>query len=100
MLQQVMDLVKSGFFSPQDPGWFRPLWESLENGDRYLVMADFDSYVQCQEQVAKAYLDRKRWTQMSILNVAHMGVFSSDRTIRQYADEIWDVKGLPITLNR
>jgi starch phosphorylase len=99
-LRKVMDLISLGFFSPEEPQLFRPIFDSLLNGgDRYMVMADFDSYVQCQNTIAEAYQDTERWTKMSILNVANMGRFSSDRTIRQYAEEIWRVKPTPIRLD-
>jgi glycogen phosphorylase len=99
-LRKVMDLISLGFFSPEEPQLFRPIFDSLLNGgDRYMVMADFDSYVQCQKTLAKAYVDTERWTKMSIVNVANMGRFSSDRTIRQYAEDIWDVKATPIGLD-
>lgn len=63
-----------------------------------MLLADFQSYVDCQKRVAFAYEDAPRWTRMSILNVARSGHFSSDRTIREYADEIWRVPGVPIKL--
>ncbi len=99
-LKKVMDLISLGFFSPEEPQLFRPIFDSLLNGgDRYMVMADFDAYVQCQESVAAAYRNPDRWAKMSILNVANMGRFSSDRTIRQYAEEIWSVKPIQIKLD-
>ena len=99
-LKKVMDLISLGFFSPEEPQLFRPIFDSLLNGgDRYMVMADFDSYVQCQKTLAQAYVDTERWTKMSILNVANMGRFSSDRTIQQYAEDIWDVKPTPVKLD-
>jgi glycogen phosphorylase len=72
----------------------------MRDGDRYMIMADFDSYVECHERVAKVYRDPKKWTAMSIRNTANMGLFSSDRAIQQYADEIWDVKPVHVELNR
>ena len=64
----------------------------LDGGDPYFVLADYASYVACQERVAEAYRDSDGWTQRSIRNVAHMGKFSTDRTIREYSDEIWGLK--------
>ena len=64
-----------------------------------MVMADFESYVRCQERVSEAYLNREEWTRKSILNVASMGKFSSDRTIREYARDIWNVEPVHIHLN-
>jgi starch phosphorylase len=63
-----------------------------------MLLADFDAYLACQERVAAAYRDREAWTRMSILNVARMGRFSSDRTIREYAEQIWGVLPAPVTL--
>jgi starch phosphorylase len=91
-LARVLDMIRDGAFSPGDPGLFRPLVDSLLHwGDHYLLLADFASYVACQDRVARTYLDQATWTRMSILNVAKMGKFSSDRTIQEYAREIWRV---------
>jgi starch phosphorylase len=99
-LKKVMDLISLGFFSPEEPQLFRPIFDSLLNGgDRYMVMADFDSYYNCQKKLAEAYRNRDQWTKMSILNVANMGRFSSDRTIQQYSDDIWSVKPISIKLD-
>jgi starch phosphorylase len=72
--------------------------DGLLGWDTYMLLADFQSYVDCQAQVGLAYEDACHWSRMSILNVAHSGVFSSDRTIREYADEIWRVPRVPIRL--
>jgi starch phosphorylase len=88
-LKAVLDLIYSGFFEPDHPELFRPLVQSLLDSDPYLLLADFRSYVDCQASVAKAYLDPERWTKMAIFNIARMGKFSSDRTIREYARDIW-----------
>ena len=96
-LKAVIDAIASGAFSPGEPRLFQPIVDSLLNGgDPYLVLADFAAYVGAQEAVSRAYLDVERWTRMAILNVARTGVFSSDRTIRQYAEEIWEVGPIPI----
>ncbi len=101
MLRQVIDLISSGFFSPEEPGLFAPIYDTLLNhGDRYMVMADFDSYVQCQAEVSRCYMNKIEWTRKSILNVANMGKFSSDRAIEEYADGIWHVKPTDIPLNK
>jgi starch phosphorylase len=98
-LKQVMDLISSGYFSPEDPAMFNPIYDTLlRNGDRFLVMADFDSFVKCQETVSKSYRDQDDWTRKSILNVARMGKFSSDRAIAEYAKDIWDVKATDVKL--
>jgi glucan phosphorylase len=97
-LRAVIELVGDGHFSRGDRDLFRPLVDSLLNGDAYRLLADFRSYVDCQGQVSAAYLDRERWTRMSVLNVARMGKFSSDRSIREYCEQIWRVEPVKITL--
>jgi starch phosphorylase len=92
-LKNVLDALASGAFSPGEPWLFRPIVESLLNGgDPYLVLADFAAYCTCQDEVERAYRDPARWTRMAILNVARTGKFSSDRTIREYAEQIWGVE--------
>ncbi len=89
---QVIDSLKNGSFSRGDKELFRPLVESLlDERDPYLLLLDLESYLACQDRVNRAFLDSKTWTRMSILNVARMGKFSTDRTIKQYAREIWGV---------
>ena len=91
-LARVLDMIRDDAFSRREPGLFRPLVDSLlSGGDRFFLLADYASYVTCQEGVARIYRDAAAWTRMSILNVANMGKFSSDRTIRQYAEEIWGI---------
>ena len=90
-VKEVLDLLASGFFSPEDKTLFRPLVDSLIEDDRYLVLADFDAYVKAQEAVAAKYRDEKAWWRSAIINVAKMGFFSSDRTIREYAKDIWNI---------
>lgn len=93
-LKAAIDMIGSGFFSPNDPGLFRPLIDALLGRDEYLVLADYRSYIAAQEKAARAYADREGWTAMSIRNVARMGAFSSDRSIREYADKIWNVRAI------
>jgi starch phosphorylase len=93
-LREALDLVSSGFFSRGDRSLFRPLVDSLLERDPYMVCADFASYLACQDDVARAYLDPERWTRMSILNVSRMGKFSSDRAIAEYCRDIWNVEPL------
>ncbi|MDE2051917.1 MAG: glycogen/starch/alpha-glucan phosphorylase, partial [Gammaproteobacteria bacterium] len=97
-LRQVLDLIRDGFFSRGDPGQFRAIVDGLLQWDTFMLLADFQSYLDCQTQVGNAYGDAQRWTRMSILNVARSGFFSSDRTIREYANEIWHVPRVPIEL--
>ncbi len=99
-IRRVLDLIMSGFFSPEEPHLFRPIWESLLEEDRYMIMADFDAYTDCQQAVARAFSDKEQWARMSIYNTAHMGRFSSDRTIQQYAEEIWSIQPVDIQLGR
>jgi len=97
-LRDVIDLIRSGFFSRGDTELFRPLIDGLLYQDPYLVLADFQSYLECQAEVSKTYDDTERWTRMSILNTARSGTFSSDRTIGEYCADIWGVKRVPIHL--
>ena len=96
-LKKVIDLIKKGFFSPEDPKVFHPLLENLLYHDPFLVMADFADYVRCQKEVNEVYKDKTRWTRMAILNVARVGKFSSDRTILDYNSRIWNAEQSPIT---
>jgi starch phosphorylase len=91
-LREVLDLIGSGFFSHGDRDLFRPLLDSLIQYDPYLLLADYQSYVDCQAEVSRAFQDQDRWTRMAILNTARMGKFSSDRSIREYNEKIWKVK--------
>lgn len=97
-LKKVIDLISCGFFSTENPGLFQPIIDSLMNKDEYMLFADFDSYVKCQEKVSEAYKDQTKWTKMAILNVARMGFFSTDRTIREYADGIWKIKPVKVEM--
>ena len=94
-LSEAMDLIESGFFSNGDRELFRPLIQSLLTRDDYMLLADYQAYVDCQQRVSDAYSDRTNWARMSILNSARVGRFSSDRSIREYCREIWKVT--PIT---
>jgi starch phosphorylase len=95
-LRRALDLVGSGAFSGGDTGLFRPLLDHLLERDDYLVLADYRAYVDAQAEVERAFRDPARWTRMSILNVARAGRFSSDRAMREYAGQIWDVRPVPI----
>jgi starch phosphorylase len=97
-LREVIDLIRSGFFSRGDTELFRPLMDDLLYQDPYLLLADFQAYIECQNKVSDAYGDVDRWTRMSILNTARSGKFSSDRTIREYCADIWHAKPVPIQL--
>ena len=97
-LRRVIQSIESGFFSPGEPDRFEAIVHDLRKEDHFLVCADFDAYVACQEEVDRVYRDQKDWTTRVIKNIASMGKFSSDRTIQQYADEIWGITRTPITL--
>jgi starch phosphorylase len=91
-IKEIVDRIQSGDFSNGDKMLFRPLSDSLLGYDPYLVLQDFRSYVDCQQKVSDAFKDQPGWTKMSILNVARSGKFSSDRSIREYCEKIWNVK--------
>ena len=90
-LKRAIDGIASGQFSFGDKELFKPIVDSLLQHDEYLLLADYQSYIECQEAASEAYRDADAWSRMSILNVARCGFFSSDRTIQQYCDEIWGV---------
>jgi len=91
-LRRVLAFIASGALTPEDPSMFRGLVDDLLNHDEYLLLADYESYLACQDEVSAAYLDVPTWTKKSIENVARIGKFSTDRTIHQYASDIWGVK--------
>lgn len=91
-LREVIDLINSGFLSKGDTELFRPITDSLLYHDPYMLLADYQLYVACQDYVDSIWADQKIWNRMSVLNVARMGKFSSDRSIRDYCDKIWKVK--------
>ncbi len=97
-LKQTIDQIGDGTFSPGDRNLFKPIVDSLLGNDAYLLLADFASYMACQEEVDHLYLQPFEWARKSILNTAGMGRFSSDRTIAEYAGEIWGIK--PETVER
>ncbi|KGL76862.1 Glycogen phosphorylase, liver form, partial [Tinamus guttatus] len=91
-LKQAVDQIQSGFFSPQQPELFKDVVNMLFHHDRFKVFADYEAYVKCQEKVSELYLDAKAWTRMAVRNIAASGKFSSDRTIKEYARDIWAVE--------
>lgn len=97
-LRATIDRIRSGYFSPGNPDLFRPLVDSLLYHDEYMLLTDYQSYVDCQDEVGLTYKDTERWTRMSILNVARIGKFSSDRAIREYCEEIWNVTPVRLEL--
>jgi starch phosphorylase len=96
-LARVMQLLESGHFNQFEPRIFDPILEALVSpGDPWLVLGDFASYAEAQRRAATAYRDPEEWTRMSILNTAASGKFSTDRTMRQYAGEIWQLAPVPV----
>jgi starch phosphorylase len=95
-IRSALDLIASGLFSHGDTELFRPLTDNLIHSDPFMVLADFDAYVECQKQVDHAYRAPHNWDRMSMLNTARMGKFSSDRAIQDYADAIWKVKPVEV----
>ena len=91
-LHQVLTQIGTGMFSPQEPGRYREVLDSLINfGDYYQVLADYRSYVDCQDAVDELYRTPREWTTKTMHNIANMGYFSSDRTVQEYADHIWRI---------
>jgi glycogen phosphorylase len=95
--RRALDMIAANAFSPHEPGIFGPIWDTLlPRGDHYMHLADLASYVRAQEQVGSLYVKPDDWTRRAIKNVGHSGKFSSDRTISQYASEIWNAKPCPV----
>ncbi len=97
-LQQALELLESGFFSPDDRSRFQPVVRWLRQQDPFMLCADFDAYVACQGEVEQAYLDPMRWAKMVLYNIARVGKFSSDRTISEYAKDIWSLRPVSVKL--
>ena len=97
-LRRVLDQIGSGIFSRGDASLYAPLVEALLTWDEYLVMADYRAYIDCQDKAGALYRDQEQWTRAAILNVARMGKFSSDRSIRDYCEHIWHAQSVPIEL--
>jgi starch phosphorylase len=91
-LREAIDRIRSGYFSQGDGELFRPLVDNLLEQDPFMLLADYQPYIDCQDRVRSAYLDQDQWVRMSILNVARMGKFSSDRSVREYCENIWGIK--------
>jgi glycogen phosphorylase len=95
-LRGVLDFIASGALAGRDAELFRPLVDNLLKDDPFLVLADYEAYVECQEQVSALWRDQGAWTRKAILNVARMGKFSSDRSIRDYCEQVWKVKPISV----
>jgi len=99
-LRGVLDLLKNGYFSHGDAQLFRPLFDHLVYSDDFFVLADYDSYVQCQQRVNSAWENQRQWARMSIINTSRMGYFSSDRSIEEYCNIIWNVKPFAVNFEK
>jgi starch phosphorylase len=98
-LRQVLDQIRDGVFSPDDKGRFQGIYDALVQwGDHYLLLADYASYIAAQDDVDSLYRQPDEWTRKAILNVAGMGIFSSDRTIAEYASQIWNAQPLKLDM--
>jgi starch phosphorylase len=99
-LREVINLINSGHFSNGDGNLFKPLIDSIVYRDEFMVCADYQSYIKCQDRVGELYKNKAEWTKMSILNVARMGKFSSDRAITEYCENIWKIFPVEIKKQR
>jgi starch phosphorylase len=99
-LREAIDLIRSGHFSHGDTNLFNPIVDSLLRNDPYMLFADYQSYVDCQDHVSAAYQNTENWVRMSILNTARMGKFSSDRAIREYSEAVWNAKPVKVALEK
>lgn len=97
-LKQAIDQIACGYFGG-DANLFQPLVDALKNSDDFMLFADYQSYIECQQKVSQVYSQRQKWIEMSILNTARVGYFSSDRTIREYARDIWNVHPVAVSLD-
>ena len=96
-IRRVLDAIKNNFFNLDQPGLYQPIWDALlTHGDYYLVLDEFDAYVECQAKIAQVFEDQARWARMCIMNIANSGKFSTDRTIAEYARDIWNIHPCPI----
>jgi glycogen phosphorylase len=95
-LREILDFIGSGALVGGDSNLFRPLLDRLLYEDPFLVLADYQAYADCQEQVSALWRDQRAWTRKAILNTARMGKFSSDRSIRDYCEQVWRVKPVKV----
>lgn len=96
MLKRVIDMIASDFFNKNEPGIFKSIVDSLLGVDYYCLLADYQAYIDAQDKVSKLYLNQEEWTKKAIFNVARVGKFSSDRSIKEYAENIWKVEPVKI----
>jgi starch phosphorylase len=95
-LKRVLDMIRTGYFSPEQRDLFVPIFDALvRHGDHYMLLADYDAYVKCQDRIDAAFRDPRRWTRMAVLNTAGAGRFSVDRLVREYAAAVWEAAPVP-----
>jgi starch phosphorylase len=99
-LREVVAMLERGFFSPNDPQRYAPIVHDLRNLDPFMVCADFDAYVAAEAEAAKLYTDKRTWSRKALINIAGSARFSSDETVRQYADEIWKIRSIPVDMSK
>ena len=96
-VRRVLDAIRDNFFNLDQPGLYQPIWDTLlTHGDHFLVLDEFAAYVAKQDEIAKVYEDPARWSRMCLMNIANSGKFSTDRTIAEYAKEIWHITPCPV----
>jgi len=98
-LKRVINMIASNYFSSNEPGIFKPLIDGLLNYDYYCLLADYQSYIDTQEKINQLYLNQTEWAKKSILNSARMGKFSSDRSVKQYAEKVWEVEPVKVDID-
>ena len=98
-LKRVIDMIANDHFNPNEPRIFKDIIDSLTNVDYYCLFADYESYIKTQDQVSELYTNQKEWTKKAVYNVARIGKFSSDRSVKEYADKIWKVKPVKVEIN-
>ena len=99
MLKKVFDMILSDYFNVKEPGIFKPITDNLINSDYYCLFADYQSYIDTQDKVSRLYLNADEWTKKSLLNVARIGKFSSDRSVKEYSEKIWKVSPVKVKTN-
>jgi starch phosphorylase len=95
-LKKIIDMISSNYFNASEPGIFQPIIEKLLNDDYYCLFADYQSYIDAQDKVSELYMNTNEWTKKTVLNVARVAKFSSDRSIKEYAEKIWKVEPVKI----
>ena len=97
-LREALSMINTGYFNKENPNLYNDLYNSLVFEDKYMLLQDFTSYDECRQRVIDTWQDQKTWTRMSIMNTASAGKFSSDRTINEYAKDVWRIKAVPVEL--